>query len=319
MESFDALHAVDVFNCSTGMAAATWTPASVSPRVEPLQAHRRGQSDAKHHLSRRTAGLESDIGLGHGAAGGFPKDGVGKRTRGNLTNQDEAATRSVVTDAPAASPAAALSSTDEELSAPLPHWSMERQKKLSAEEVATIFEARLERTGQRSQVASRLARQFGVAPRTVRDIWNLRTWVKTTRALRSDADVTRPEANEYSHGQQDGCDDFGGWKLSACWLVPGEELIRDELDVVLDKMLASASAEERGRGSWSGGGASSLRRACDDAGEQPGSLNRSGGRGMNQARRAMGAESGSSPSSSSSSRTTEASECPQRSSMQGLR
>ena len=47
---------------------------------------------------------------------------------------------------------------------------------LTAQEVVAIFLARKERSGRRDQVASRLALKFRVAPRTVRDIWNLRTW-----------------------------------------------------------------------------------------------------------------------------------------------
>ena len=34
-------------------------------------------------------------------------------------------------------------------------------------------------------------------------------------------------------------DDFGGWKICSAWLVPGEELVRDEFDVVLEEILAS--------------------------------------------------------------------------------
>ena len=130
---------------------------------------------------------------------------------------------------------------------------------LTAEEATAIFLARNERSGRRDMVAKRLAHRFGVAPRTVRDIWNLRTWVETTRPLWSSADVARaalkrlsyhlsprhcgapeaqevnaaPEAQEiYAHGE---------WKLCAIWLVPGEELVRDEFDLVLDCILSSAA------------------------------------------------------------------------------
>ena len=115
---------------------------------------------------------------------------------------------------------------------------------LTAEEAIEIFVARKERWGRRDQVATRLALRFGVAPRTVRDIWNLRTWTETTRQLWSSADVAReanskhqcacaPEAQTV-HGH-------GEWKLCAAWLVPGEELKRDEFDAVLDRILASAA------------------------------------------------------------------------------
>ena len=67
---------------------------------------------------------------------------------------------------------------------------------LTAQEVVAIFLARKERSGRRDQVASRLALKFRVAPRTVRDIWNLRTWTETTRALWSPVDVAL-EANNH--------------------------------------------------------------------------------------------------------------------------
>ena len=59
---------------------------------------------------------------------------------------------------------------------------------LTAEEAITIFVARKERWGRRDQVARNLACRFGVAKRTVQDIWNLRTWADTTRPLWSSAD-----------------------------------------------------------------------------------------------------------------------------------
>jgi hypothetical protein len=119
---------------------------------------------------------------------------------------------------------------------------------LTAEEAIEIFVVRKERSGRQDQVATRLALRFDVTPRTVRDIWNLRTsslqWTETTRQLWSSADVVReanskhqcacaPEAQTV-HGH-------GEWKLCAAWLVPGEELKRDEFDAVLDRILASAA------------------------------------------------------------------------------
>jgi hypothetical protein len=146
---------------------------------------------------------------------------------------------------------------------------------LTAQEVMTIFLARKERWGRRDQVASRLALKFGVAPRTVRDIWNLRTWTETTRALWSPLDVAR-EANDNTrrrtreaqaphepHGDDareannhkcrrtppeaqasHAAPDDGKWKLYAAWLVPGEELKRDEFDSALDHILASAGPSD---------------------------------------------------------------------------
>jgi len=113
---------------------------------------------------------------------------------------------------------------------------------LTAEEAIEIFVARKERWGRRDQVATRLALRFGVVPRTVRDIWNLRTWTETTRQLWSSADVAR-EANSKHHCAPEAqtVHGHGEWKLCAAWLVPGEELKWDEFDVVLDCILASAA------------------------------------------------------------------------------
>ena len=95
-------------------------------------------------------------------------------------------------------------------------------------------------------MANSLARRHGVVPRTVQDIWNLRTWAETTRPLWSSADFARaakkasmkrecapPAARRHdaAHGE---------WKLCAIWLTPGEEWERDEFDYVLDHILASA-------------------------------------------------------------------------------
>jgi len=117
---------------------------------------------------------------------------------------------------------------------------------LTAEQAVTIFLARKERTGRRGAVANSLARRHGVVPRTVQDIWNLRTWAETTRPLWSSADFARaakkasmkrecapPAARRHdaAHGE---------WKLCAIWLTPGEEWERDEFDYVLDHILASA-------------------------------------------------------------------------------
>ena len=124
---------------------------------------------------------------------------------------------------------------------------------LTAEEAITIFVARKERSGRRDQVARNLACQFGVAPRTVRDIWNLRTWADTTRPLWSSADVAReankhgvPQTPEFAAPGDCPCaapparNNESEWKLSATWLVPGEVWQRDEFDQTLDLILASA-------------------------------------------------------------------------------
>ena len=50
---------------------------------------------------------------------------------------------------------------------------------------------------------------------------------------------TPPEA-QASHAAPDD----GKWKLYAAWLVPGEELKRDEFDSALDHILASAGPSD---------------------------------------------------------------------------
>ena len=119
---------------------------------------------------------------------------------------------------------------------------------LTAEQAVTIFLARKERTGKRGTVANRLACRYGVSPRTVRDIWNLRTWTEATRPQWSSADFACAAKKE---SMKRGCASpdarnpdaaHGEWKLSADWLTPGEELERDEFDHVLDYILASDPA-----------------------------------------------------------------------------
>ena len=119
---------------------------------------------------------------------------------------------------------------------------------LTAEQAVTIFLARKERTGKRGTVANRLACRYGVSPRTVRDIWNLRTWTEATRPQWSSADFACAAKKE---SMKRGCAPpdarnpdaaHGEWKLSADWLTPGEELERDEFDHVLDYILASDPA-----------------------------------------------------------------------------
>jgi hypothetical protein len=131
---------------------------------------------------------------------------------------------------------------------------------LTAEEAMTIFVARKERSGRRDQVARNLACRFGVAPRTVRDIWNLRTWADTTRPLWSSADLAR-EANKHGAPQTPefapllapsdcpcaappALSNGSEWKLCATWLVPGEVWKRDEFDQTLDLILAAAGPSD---------------------------------------------------------------------------
>ena len=183
--------------------------------------------------------VELDSGRGLGAQGAYlQRDVYQRRDVDYLADTDAAATRTVVAgndDTLATESSAGTLPA----SSPPPHNScVGAWKVLTEEDVATIFQARLERSGGRSHVASKLAERFGVASRTVRDIWNLRTWVKTTRPLWSNAEIVR-EATTRAQSSHHSVDDFGGWKICSSWLVPGEELMRDEFDVVLEKILAS--------------------------------------------------------------------------------
>ena len=183
--------------------------------------------------------VELDSGRGLGAQGAYlQRDVHPRRDVGYLPDTDEAATRTVVADTDALSSAVESSAGTVPASSP-PHNSNEGSWRiLTEEEVTTIFQARLERSGRRCQLASKLAERFGIASRTVRDIWNLKTWVKTTRPLWSNAEIVR-EATSRAQSSHHSVDDFGGWKICSAWLVPGEELVRDEFDVVLEEILAS--------------------------------------------------------------------------------
>jgi hypothetical protein len=217
------------------------------PAPSPVRRHPPSDNVSKRKIangsdSGRMHRVELDCGRGLGAQGAYlQRDVYPRRDAGYLPDADEAATRTVVADTDALSSAVESSAGTLPASSP-PHNSYEGSWRiLTEEEVTTIFQARLERSGRRSQLASRLAATFGVAPRTVRDIWNLRTWVKTTRPLWSNADLQREASNRArsSTSSRHSVDDFSGWKICSCWLVPGEELEREEFDVVLDKILAS--------------------------------------------------------------------------------
>ena len=78
---------------------------------------------------------------------------------------------------------------------------------LTARGALAIFLARKQRSG-RQDLSSKLADRFGVSSKTVRNIWNLRTWAETTRPLWSPAEVARgankrrsaPKAHEATAG-----------------------------------------------------------------------------------------------------------------------
>ena len=214
------------------------------PAPSPVRRHPPSDRASKRTIANcsdswRMHRVELDSGRGLGAQGAYlNRDVYQRRDADYLADTDAAATRTVVAgndDTLATESSAGTLPA----SSPPPHNScVGAWKVLTEEDVATIFQARLERSGGRSNVASKLAERFGVASRTVRDIWNLRTWVKTTRPLWSNAEIVR-EATSRAQSSHHSVDDFGGWKICSAWLVPGEELVRDEFDVVLEEIIAS--------------------------------------------------------------------------------
>jgi hypothetical protein len=61
-----------------------------------------------------------------------------------------------------------------------------KRESLTAESVIQIFLARRDKL-QRRGLAGRLARQYGVTSKAVRDIWTLRTWKRTTQPFWNEA------------------------------------------------------------------------------------------------------------------------------------
>ena len=57
----------------------------------------------------------------------------------------------------------------------------ERMTKISQEVAISIFMAKKSRRSKRDNLASTLAARYGITPRAVRDIWNLRTWAHATQ------------------------------------------------------------------------------------------------------------------------------------------
>ena len=59
----------------------------------------------------------------------------------------------------------------------------ERMAKISQEAAIAIFVAKKRRAhrSRRDNLASTLAARYGITPRAVRDIWNLRTWAHATQ------------------------------------------------------------------------------------------------------------------------------------------
>ena len=121
---------------------------------------------------------------------------------------------------------------------------------LTAEGALRIFHARAQRSGNTVHLAAELAQEAGVNTRTVRDIWNLRTWIQTTQPVWSPADCKRHAAERAKKSRQQPSrsttvpEDEGfdlipravdsTWKLHAAWLTaPAEKLDMGEIDALL--------------------------------------------------------------------------------------
>ncbi len=119
---------------------------------------------------------------------------------------------------------------------------------LTAEKALRLFQARAQRKGKRGGLADELAQEEGVSSRTVRDIWNLRTWTEVTRPQWSPADYKRfaatrragqkppPQCSAKPYTAEE-CFDLlprvldPEWKLHAAWLAaPHEDLDMSEFD-----------------------------------------------------------------------------------------
>jgi hypothetical protein len=61
---------------------------------------------------------------------------------------------------------------------------------ISSNNAILIFNAAKHDRSKRDRLATRFAIEFGITPKAVRDIWNLRTWVKTTKPFWSQVDET---------------------------------------------------------------------------------------------------------------------------------
>lgn len=62
---------------------------------------------------------------------------------------------------------------------------------LSSNEAVCIFLAAKHGRTKRDRLALRLAHDFGITPKAVRDIWNLRTWARTTKPYWSPSDFLK--------------------------------------------------------------------------------------------------------------------------------
>ena len=61
---------------------------------------------------------------------------------------------------------------------------------ITSNDAITIFNAAKHDRTKRNRLANQFAKEFGITPKAVRDIWNLRTWVQTTKPFWSPPDET---------------------------------------------------------------------------------------------------------------------------------
>ena len=69
---------------------------------------------------------------------------------------------------------------------------------ISAEEAIAIYKARDENRKKRDKLGIRLAAQYGISTKAVRDIWNLRTWSQVTQPYWTTADCRKMERHSCS-------------------------------------------------------------------------------------------------------------------------
>ena len=69
-------------------------------------------------------------------------------------------------------------------------WQGRGVRTISSNDAIVIFNAAKHDRTKRDRLANRFAKEFGITPKAVRDIWNLRTWVQTTKPLWSPHDET---------------------------------------------------------------------------------------------------------------------------------
>jgi hypothetical protein len=73
---------------------------------------------------------------------------------------------------------------------PVTTWRGRGVRVISSNDAILIFNAAKHDRTKRDRLANRFAKEFGITPKAVRDIWNLRTWVRTTKPFWSQVDET---------------------------------------------------------------------------------------------------------------------------------